>query len=122
MRGEGRREEGGGTGSGWRRLRRRSKGSGRDADGRGLGKVPGVASEETRRGLTEGKMSASREEAGPDGSAVWRGTRERRNEADGRRKPGKARRPAGASSAKLWGNRRRGPLPRGQNPVPNWRP
>lgn len=52
--GEGRREEGGGTESGWRRLRRR-KGRGRDADGRGLGEVPRVASEETPRGLTEGE-------------------------------------------------------------------
>lgn len=32
-----------------------------------------MASEETPRGLTEGKTSASREEAGSDGSVVWRG-------------------------------------------------
>ena len=73
-----------------------------------------MASEETPRGLTGGCTRAPREEAGPDGQLVWRGTTGRRPEANWRRKPGKVRRPAGAWSAKLWGNWRPGPVPRGR--------
>lgn len=99
---------------GWRRPPARRKGRGGEAGGWGLGSVPGVASEETLRELTRGRTAASREEAGPHGSVVWRG-------ATGRRPGGRREQEAWQSEAAGWSAERQvvgkpetGPAPRGR--------